>query len=127
FASMGDQSTALASGRVTERVGRFRPTLAARFRPAWCFFIRTSAHPSIRDILGHCRPRESSALLSRCLPMHREPLFAAALIGGSIAAGWIGWSGVSLLLPTALLFPLIWSAAPTRSVAALVSAGYFLA
>ncbi|MDN5929015.1 MAG: conjugal transfer protein TraB [Hyphomicrobiales bacterium] len=59
--------------------------------------------------------------------MHRERAFAAVLVGCSAAAGWIGWSGAPRLLPVALLFPLLWSASPTRAVAAFVSAGYFLA
>jgi hypothetical protein len=59
--------------------------------------------------------------------MRRERPFAIALVGGSVAAGCIGWSGTPLLLPAALLFPLLWSAAPSRPVAAFVSAGYFLA
>jgi hypothetical protein len=57
--------------------------------------------------------------------MRRER--AVALIAGAAVVGWIGWSGVPLLLPAAVVFPLLWSAAPTRIVAALVSAGYFLA
>jgi len=59
--------------------------------------------------------------------MRRERSVAAQLITGAIAAGWIGWSGIPLLLPVACLVPFLWSAAPTRAVAAIVSAGYFLA
>lgn len=59
--------------------------------------------------------------------MRRDLCVMAALVGGSAAVGWIGWSGAPLLLPMALLFPLLWSMAPTRGIAALVSAGYFLA
>jgi hypothetical protein len=58
--------------------------------------------------------------------MRRERAVDALLVAGAVAAGWIGWSGEALLLPAALLFPLLWSAAPTRTVAALVSAAYFL-
>jgi hypothetical protein len=49
------------------------------------------------------------------------------LIIASIACGWIGWSGEVLLLPLAMFFPLLWSMAPSRPIAALVAAGYFLA
>jgi hypothetical protein len=59
--------------------------------------------------------------------MRRERAVAALLITGAAAAGWVGWYGQPLLLPVACLFPLLWSAAPTRTVAALVSVGYFLA
>jgi hypothetical protein len=49
------------------------------------------------------------------------------LIIASIGCGWIGWSGEDLLLPLAIFFPLLWSMAPSRSIATLVAAGYFLA
>lgn len=49
------------------------------------------------------------------------------LILASTVCGWIGWSGEVLLLPLAMFFPLLWSKAPSRTVAALVAAGYFLA
>jgi hypothetical protein len=49
------------------------------------------------------------------------------LIIASIGCGWIGWSGEDLLLPLAIFFPLLWSMAPSRSIAAVVAAGYFLA
>nr|WP_233284281.1 conjugal transfer protein TraB [Agrobacterium tumefaciens] len=49
------------------------------------------------------------------------------LIITAIACGWVGWSGEVLLLPLAMFFPLIWAIAPSRSIAALVAAGYFLA
>jgi hypothetical protein len=52
---------------------------------------------------------------------------SAILTAGSIATGWLGWSGEPRLLPLSLLFPLIWSKAPSRPVAALVASGYFLA
>lgn len=59
--------------------------------------------------------------------MRRDYLQPALLIIASIVAGTIGWSGHVLLLPVALAFPVLWSRAQSRSVAALVSAGYFLA
>ncbi len=45
----------------------------------------------------------------------------------AISCGWVGWSGEVLLLPLAMFFPLLWSMAPSRSIAGLVAAGYFLA
>ncbi|UWU19259.1 conjugal transfer protein TraB (plasmid) [Rhizobium sullae] len=59
--------------------------------------------------------------------MCRDYLRPALLIFASIAVGVVGWSGHVLLLPVALGFPVLWSIARTRLVAALVSAGYFLA
>lgn len=59
--------------------------------------------------------------------MCRDYLRPALLIFVSIAIGVVGWSGHVLLLPVALGFPLLWSISQTRLVAALVSAGYFLA
>ncbi|TCA38016.1 conjugal transfer protein TraB [Rhizobium leguminosarum bv. viciae] len=59
--------------------------------------------------------------------MCRDYLRPALLIFASIAIGVVGWSGHVLLLPVALGFPVLWSIARTRSVAAVVSAGYFLA
>ncbi|CAN7641167.1 conjugal transfer protein TraB [Pararhizobium sp. LjRoot238] len=59
--------------------------------------------------------------------MCRDYLRPALLIFASIAVGVVGWSGHVLLLPVALGFPVLWSIAHTRLVAALVSAGYFLA
>lgn len=51
----------------------------------------------------------------------------ALLIACPIACGWIGWSGSLFLLPTSVAFPYLWSRAPSRASAALVSAAYFLA
>jgi hypothetical protein len=48
------------------------------------------------------------------------------LVFASIAIGVAGWSGHVWLLPVGLGFPVLWSLARTRLVAALVSAGYFL-
>lgn len=59
--------------------------------------------------------------------MRRESIRTAMLVAASIASGWIGWSGDVLLLPSALIFPMLWSMAPSRMAAALVSTGYFLA
>lgn len=59
--------------------------------------------------------------------MRRELGLPALLVVLSVAAGWIAWSGVTLLLPVSLLFPVFWSLTKGRKIAALVSAGYFLA
>ncbi|MCW0021326.1 conjugal transfer protein TraB [Rhizobium sp. BT-226] len=59
--------------------------------------------------------------------MRRDLARNAALIAGAVATGWIGWSGEPRLLPVSLLFPLIWSKAPSRAVTVLVAMGYFLA
>lgn len=59
--------------------------------------------------------------------MRRDHLEPTLLIIAAIVAGTIGWSGHVLLLPAALAFPILWARAQTRSVAVLVSAGYFLA
>ena len=59
--------------------------------------------------------------------MRRESIETVMLVAASIASGWIGWSGYVLLLPAALVFPMLWSVASSRIAAALVSVGYFLA
>ncbi|TAX06537.1 conjugal transfer protein TraB, partial (plasmid) [Rhizobium ruizarguesonis] len=59
--------------------------------------------------------------------MRRDHVGTAALIGVALAAALIGWSGQVLLLPAALAFPVLWTHAPNRMAAGLVSAAYFLA
>ncbi|PYE30433.1 apolipoprotein N-acyltransferase [Rhizobium sp. PP-WC-1G-195] len=59
--------------------------------------------------------------------MRHERARPAVLVGLSVATGWIAWSGVVLLLPVSLLFPVLWSMATSRKIAALIAAGYFLA
>ncbi|MCZ8159079.1 MAG: conjugal transfer protein TraB [Rhizobiaceae bacterium] len=59
--------------------------------------------------------------------MRRECLTGLALAALSAMIGAIGWSGHVVLLPTALFFPFLWSRAPSRWTASLVSAAYFLA
>ncbi|HWU62652.1 MAG TPA: conjugal transfer protein TraB [Ensifer sp.] len=49
------------------------------------------------------------------------------LIVASVVCGSVGWSGNVLALPAAMLFPALWALSPSRTVAALVSTGYFLA
>lgn len=49
------------------------------------------------------------------------------LILAAVVCGSLGWSGNVLALPVAMLFPALWGMSPSRTVAALVSAGYFLA
>ncbi len=59
--------------------------------------------------------------------MPRKRLLTAILVALAAVAGWVGWSGSVLFLPVALAFPVLWSIAPKRRAAALVSSGYFLA
>ncbi|WP_085032510.1 conjugal transfer protein TraB [Ensifer aridi] len=59
--------------------------------------------------------------------MRRDHLQPAVLTVASVLAGMVGWSGNVLLLPAALVFPILWGHARARYVAAIVSAGYYLA
>ena len=59
--------------------------------------------------------------------MRPDAVRAGILILAAVATGWIAWSGHVLLLPVALAFPMLWSVAPNRTTAVLVSLGYFLA
>ncbi|WP_047462312.1 conjugal transfer protein TraB [Rhizobium rhizogenes] len=59
--------------------------------------------------------------------MHREVLGSIGLITAAAIVGTFGWSGKVQLLPLAILFPLVWSRAPSRVVAAMIAAAYFLA
>ncbi|WP_080570377.1 conjugal transfer protein TraB [Agrobacterium tumefaciens] len=86
--------------------------ILARFRIPVFSVWRDPSSPSTRD-------RSDDHLTDRW-----KPIF---LIMASIASGRIGWSGQVLLLPAAMIFPVLWAMAPSRSIAALVSAGYFLA
>ncbi|MGA0565245.1 conjugal transfer protein TraB [Ancylobacter sp. VNQ12] len=53
----------------------------------------------------------------------RSPILVLA----AVVVGAVGWSGHVLTLPVALLFPVLWSSAPSRMTVGLISAGYFLA
>jgi len=66
-------------------------------------------------------------LLARSLRPRPEIIESATLTIAAVAIGAIGWSGNPFLLPVAMLFPALWAMAPTRTSAALVAAGYFLA
>lgn len=59
--------------------------------------------------------------------MRRNLAPKVVLVAAAIFSGWVGWSGYVLLLPMALAFPMLWSMAPNRTMAAVLSAGYFLA
>ena len=79
------------------------------------------------DILGRSRTAGCSASpgrFSRSIPDRAKPVLLIVL---AVAAGAIGWSGYVLALPAAMMFPALWALSPSRLVAALVSAGYFLA
>lgn len=56
-----------------------------------------------------------------------EPLFSASLVAAGTAIGFVAWQGDPRLLPAAMLFPVVWSLAPSRIVGGLVSMAYFLA
>jgi hypothetical protein len=57
----------------------------------------------------------------------RDPFHGLILTAASVVIGAIGWSGQVLVLPIAMLFPALWAHARSRTAAAFVSAGYFLA
>lgn len=59
--------------------------------------------------------------------MRREGIRTLVLPAFAAIAGWVAWSGLVLLLPVALAFPVLWSLAESRRTAALLSAAYFLA
>jgi Carbon-nitrogen hydrolase len=59
--------------------------------------------------------------------MRRDLARAAFLVAAAVASGRVGWSGQVLFLPAALAFPMLWSLASSRTAAAFISAGYFLA
>ncbi|MCD2184747.1 conjugal transfer protein TraB [Rhizobium sp. GN54] len=48
------------------------------------------------------------------------------IVLASVACGSLGWSGNVLAFPVTMLFPALWALSPSRVIAALVSAGYFL-
>ena len=80
-----------------------------------------------RDISGRFRPPVSSAWLSRSWSSRPDLIRSLVLVTAAVGTGLIAWSGEPRLLPAAVLFPALWSLAPTRLSSALVSAGYFLA
>ncbi len=59
--------------------------------------------------------------------MRRDILFKPLLVLAAIVAGTAAWGGDVLLLPIATAFPVLWSLAPTRLIAAIVASSYFLA
>ncbi|MFN7025650.1 MAG: conjugal transfer protein TraB [Pseudorhizobium sp.] len=58
--------------------------------------------------------------------MRRKIAIGAAFVAGSVITGTVGWSGHALALPVSVAFPGLWAFSPSRVVAALVAAGYFL-
>lgn len=66
-------------------------------------------------------------LLGPLLSSIDKTLRSVGLVAAAIVVGLIAWSGEPLLLPAAMLFPLLWAIAPSRVTAAFVAAGYFLA
>ncbi|WP_246696364.1 conjugal transfer protein TraB [Mesorhizobium sp. SARCC-RB16n] len=63
----------------------------------------------------------------RSSPSRLELARSALLVVLAIAVGAVSWSGHVLALPLAMIFPALWALSPSRTAAALVSAGYFLA
>ncbi len=59
--------------------------------------------------------------------MRRDTLVSPLLVLAAGIAGVFGWSGDVLLLPIAAVFPVLWSHARTRLMAAIVASAYFLA
>jgi hypothetical protein len=57
----------------------------------------------------------------------RNTGLSVGLVCAATAIGAIAWSGEPLTLPLAFAFPALWSFAPSRLPAAVISAGYFLA
>ncbi|KAA3448208.1 conjugal transfer protein TraB [Mesorhizobium sp. SARCC-RB16n] len=80
--------------------------------------------PAISD--QYPRP-DCSALPGRSSPSRLELARSALLVVLAIAVGAVSWSGHVLALPLAMIFPALWALSPSRTAAALVSAGYFLA
>lgn len=64
---------------------------------------------------------------SRSSPSARDAVLTVGLGLAAILVGAVGWSGEPRALPLAFAFPALWSLAPSRVVAAIVSTGYFLA
>jgi predicted amidohydrolase len=61
------------------------------------------------------------------IPVREEHWRSAVLVLAACLVGWVAWSGEVLTLPVVLLLPALWAASPSRTVAAAVAAGYFLA
>lgn len=58
--------------------------------------------------------------------MLREMCLSIGLIASAAIVGTFGWSGQVLLLPLTILYPLLWSLAPSRAVITMIAAAYFL-
>jgi hypothetical protein len=59
-------------------------------------------------------------------PSPRNLAISAAFVAGGAVTGAISWSGHALMLPIGVTLPALWAFAPSRRVAALVAAAYFL-
>lgn len=70
-------------------------------------------------------------MLQKCWSMSGDRrvsrLLVVLLVALAALSGAVGWSGDMWLLPASLVLPLVWSKAPSRNVAGLVAAAYFLA
>jgi len=61
------------------------------------------------------------------LPARQAHWRSAIRVLAACLVGWVAWSGEVLTLPVVLLLPALWAASSSRTVAAAVAAGYFLA
>ncbi|MFK4808625.1 conjugal transfer protein TraB [Devosia sp. ZW T5_3] len=59
--------------------------------------------------------------------MARDLMRGPAVIAAAAIVGVAAWSGNVLALPLAMVFPALWSFAPSRAAAGMVAAAYFLA
>lgn len=125
--STAGQSTNPASGPSMARAGRSALSSAVSCLPTTCSFTHPWRAPMTPATWGRSRLPALSALHGRFSPSIRDRWRAALLILFAVAVGTLGWSGEVLLLPLAMIFPAIWAHSPSRLVADMVSAGYFLA
>jgi len=79
-----------------------------------------------RDILGRSRPPVFWVWRPPSLPSRHSLVRATAFVAGAVAIGAVAWCGNVLALPLAVLFPALWAFSPSRFIATLVAAGYFL-
>src|SRR5690606_39888891 len=93
---------------------------------AQSFSTLTSRAPMIHDTSGRSRRPAFLALRERSSPSLHSFSVAATFVAGGVLAGVAGWSGQPLALPIAAVFPALWAFSPSRPVAGLVAAGYFL-
>jgi hypothetical protein len=107
--------------------GQLPPLQAALCRPATSSFTHPWQLRMTHGILGRSPRPASSVGLVPSSPFFPEYLWGITLVVTAAFVGGIAWSGHTLTLPLAFVFPALWSWSPSRQIAALVSLGYFLA